>query len=176
MQEKHIFFSLILTKAEVCALKRENISFDEEVLQVRGTMQRLQTFDSEDGKKTHIVITVPKSRSGVRDIPIPDFIMERLEEFRSMDEDVYLTTGRSDRFIEPRLLEKQFKLLLGECRMTGVNYHALRHTFATRCIESGFDVKTLSEILGHSNANITLSKYVHTSMESKKVNMKKLVF
>ena len=54
------------------------------------------------------------------------------------------------------------------------NYHALRHTFATRCVELGFEIKSLSEILGHSNVNITLNKYVHSSIELKKQNMEKL--
>ena len=60
------------------------------------------------------------------------------------------------------------------CNLENVNFHALRHTFATRCVESGFEIKTLSEILGHSSVKITLDRYVHSSMELKRKNMEKL--
>lgn len=76
--------------------------------------------------------------------------------------------------MEPRLLEYRFKNYIKACELENVNFHALRHTFATRCVEAGFDVKTLSEILGHVNVNITLNRYVHSSMEFKKANMDKL--
>ena len=91
-----------------------------------------------------------------------------------MPQEAYILTGRSDKFVEPRSMENLFKRCLKECRMEEINYHALRHTFATRCIEAGFDVKSLSEILGHANVNITLNRYVHSSMEQKRVNMGKL--
>ena len=85
-----------------------------------------------------------------------------------------MLTGSSDKIIEPRTMQNHFKALLQECGILEANYHALRHTFATRCIEAGFDIKTLSEILGHSNVNITLNRYVHSSFELKIENMKKL--
>ena len=71
-------------------------------------------------------------------------------------------------------MENIFKRYLRECRMNEINYHALRHTFATRCIEEGFDIKSLSEILGHANVNITLNRYVHSSMEQKRKHMDRL--
>ena len=119
-------------------------------------------------------MTSPKSGNSVRDIPIPEFILERLEIIKGMPQEAYILTGRSDKFVEPRSMENLFKRCLKECRMEEINYHALRHTFATRCIEAGFDVKSLSEILGHANVNITLNRYVHSSMEQKRANMGKL--
>ena len=68
----------------------------------------------------------------------------------------------------------RFKSVLKKCGIKAINFHALRHTFATRCVELGFDVKSLSEILGHANVNITLNRYVHPSMKSKHANMNKL--
>ena len=85
-----------------------------------------------------------------------------------------MLTGKTDGYIEPRTLENTFKKYLKQCRLDAINYHALRHTFATRCIEAGFDVKSLSEILGHTNVNITLNRYVHSSMEQKRINMEKI--
>lgn len=163
-----------LRLGEICALKKENILYSEKILQVRFTMQRIQTREHCDDKKTKIIITEPKSDKSIRDIPIPDFLMSRFLIFRSIPKEAYLLTGREDKFIEPRTLENIFKRCLQKCGMPQINYHALRHTFATCCIEAGFDVKSLSEILGHSNVNTTLNRYVHSSMEQKRENMGKL--
>lgn len=81
---------------------------------------------------------------------------------------------RKDQFIEPRTLQNRFRNYVEASGIEHANYHALRHTFATRCVELGFEIKSLSEILGHSNVNITLNKYVHSSIELKKQNMEKL--
>lgn len=85
-----------------------------------------------------------------------------------------MLTGLVHSYIEPRSMENHFKAVTKECAITDVNFHALRHTFATRCIELGFDIKSLSEILGHASVNITLNRYVHPSMELKKKNMNML--
>lgn len=86
----------------------------------------------------------------------------------------YLLTGSYERYIEPRNYQYHFKKILQQCKIPQTNFHTLRHTFATRCVELGFDVKTLSEILGHSNINITLNRYVHPSFNLKKQNMNKM--
>ena len=160
---------------EVCALRKENILYKEEVLQIRATMQRIQTREAPPARRTKIITTLPKSMSSVRDIPIPAFLIRRLHVLAAMPDSAYLLTGRTEKFIEPRTLENIFQRYLKACGMPQVNYHALRHTFATRCIEVGFDIKTLSEILGHSNVNITLNCYIHSSMEQKRNNMGKLI-
>ena len=74
-------------------------------------------------------------------------------------------------YIEPRTLQYRFKRITEKCNIYDVKFHSLRHTFATRCVELGFDIKSLSEILGHANVNITLNRYVHPSMEQKQKNM-----
>ena len=71
-------------------------------------------------------------------------------------------------------MQNKFKKAIKDCGIENMNFHALRHTFATRCVELGFDIKSLSEILGHSSVNITLNRYVHPSMELKQQNMNKL--
>lgn len=162
-----------LRLGEVCALKREHILYKEEILQIRFTMQRIQVTDREE-KRTKIIVTEPKTGNAVRDIPIPAPLLGRLRTLDHMPGEAYILTGRPDKFIEPRSLENIFKRYLRECGMQEINYHALRHTFATRCIESGFDVKSLSEILGHGSVNITLNRYVHSSIEQKRKNMGKL--
>lgn len=163
-----------LRLGEVCALKKENIINKEELLQVRFTMQRIQDVKMSGGRKTKIIVTEPKSSCSRRDIPIPFFLQERLKTLEKSPENAYVLTGTADKFIEPRTMENIFKRYLRECRMNEINYHALRHTFATRCIEEGFDIKSLSEILGHANVNITLNRYVHSSMEQKRKHMDRL--
>ena len=86
----------------------------------------------------------------------------------------YLLTGSETCFMEPRNLQNHFRKYQEACRLRPVNFHALRHTFATRCIESGVDIKALSEILGHASVNITLNRYVHSSPEMKRRNMEKV--
>ena len=71
-------------------------------------------------------------------------------------------------------MQNHFRYVLKTCGIANTNYHTLRHTFATRCVELGFDVKTLSEILGHANVSITMNRYVHPSMELKREHMQRL--
>lgn len=68
-------------------------------------------------------------------------------------------------------MQIKFEKIIAECGLDKTNFHALRHTFATRCIEAGVDVKTLSEMLGHSDVKTTLNKYVHSSFELKQQSM-----
>ena len=156
---------------EVCALKWKDICISEQYLYVRQTMQRIQI----DGfkKKTKVIIQTPKSDCSIRKIPIPDEIMQLLIPLKEKDE-AFLLTGMVHNFIEPRNLENHFKAAAQKCGIEDINFHALRHTFATRCVELGFDIKSLSEILGHASVNITLNRYVHPSMELKQKNMNKL--
>lgn len=154
---------------EICALQWGDILFDEQYLYVHKTMQRLQTL-SEEGAKTEIRISAPKSECSVRKIPIPGELFRLLVSCRQPD-DAFLLTGYPERYIEPRTMENRFKLTLAHCGISNAHFHTLRHTFATRCVELGFDVKSLSEILGHSTVNITMNRYVHPSMELKQKNM-----
>lgn len=158
---------------EVCALRWENINLTENILGVRGTMQRLQSH-SENGKKTSVVITTPKSKCSIRDIPIPDFLTEVLTQLASDEPKAFFLTGEAEAFIEPRSFQGYYQKILLENGLGHFRYHALRHTFATRCVEAGFDIKSLSEILGHSTVNITLNRYVHASIAMKRKNMEKI--
>ncbi|HBI62776.1 MAG TPA: site-specific integrase [Lachnospiraceae bacterium] len=157
---------------EICALKWEDILFAEQYLYVYKTMQRLQTL-SEKGAKTIISISAPKSECSVRKIPIPDELFQLFTAYRQPDK-AYFLTGEPNQYMEPRTMENRFKLILKQCGINDAHFHTLRHTFATRCVELGFDVKSLSEILGHSTVNITMNRYVHPSMELKQKNMNML--
>jgi integrase len=161
-----------LRVGEVCALQWKHIDPERGMILVRQTMQRIQNVAAAE-TKTRIVITEPKSACSQRDIPIPAFLVSMLRTFQA-EHEAYVLTGRCDHFIEPRTMQNHFKRYVRQCGIAPANYHALRHSFATRCIELGFDVKSLSEILGHSNVNTTLNRYVHSSLELKRENMEKL--
>lgn len=159
---------------ELCALQWKDVSFSEKTLYIHKTMQRIQIGNAGDGNaRTKIVVTTPKSRCSIRTIPLPEELAQLLQSIEGAKKGYFLS-GSDTKWIEPRTMQNHFKRLLKYCTLKDANYHALRHTFATRCIEKGFDLKSLSEILGHSSVNITLDRYVHPSMQLKQENMQRL--
>lgn len=161
-----------LRVGEICALRWEDISFSEKTIHVHQTLQRIQARTG-GSSKTRIVVTTPKSACSIRTIPIPDDLIELLVSYQSSSTGYFLTNN-AQKHLEPRTMQNHFKKALQRSEVEPANYHSLRHTFATRCIELGFDVKSLSEILGHASVNITMNRYVHPSMELKKENMQRL--
>ncbi len=162
-----------LRVGELCALQWGDLSFSEKTVTVRHTMQRIRDL-SGGQTKTKVIITNPKSRRSMRKIPIPEPLLTYISHFYENShpsQDAYLLTGDPCRFVEPRTLQNRFKRYLKECGLPAYPFHALRHTFATRCVEVGFDVKSLSEILGHATVQITLDRYVHASFERKRQHM-----
>ncbi len=162
-----------LRVGEVCALRWEHICLKDKLLRVEGTMQRLQNVGSEEPGKTKVVIGQPKSESSQRTIPLPDSVAALCAQFDPGDPEAFLLTG-TRAFMEPRKLQRRLKKLTDACGLEGVHFHTLRHSFATRCMEVGFEIKSLSEILGHASTSITLDRYVHASMEVKRDNMNRL--
>lgn len=149
---------------ELCALQWDDIKEDNIV--INKSMHRIK-----DGDSTVLEITEPKTYSSNRIIPIPSFLKPLLLEFRSTG---YFIVNRNGKPVEPRLMQLTFERYIERCGLPKTNFHALRHTFATRCVESGFDIKSLSEILGHTDVKTTLNKYVHSSYEQKQKNMELL--
>ncbi len=154
---------------EVCALRFDDIS--DGVVHIKRTMQRVQTFDSSK-RKTEVIITSPKSNCSIRDVPLPEFLNDVVQ--RLYLPNAFVLTGAVNKYMEPRTLENRFKAHLESCGMYRINYHAMRHTYATMCVECGVELKSLSEMLGHSSVNITLNRYVHASMDLKKEGVAKL--
>lgn len=158
---------------ELCALQWKNVSLSENAIKIEYTMQRLQSENLNAVQKTRIIVTEPKSYAALKTIPLPEFVIDVIKPFAGSP-NTYVLSGECKKIIEPRTMQNKFKTYLAEGKIEEANFHSLRHTFATRCIEAGFDVKTLSEILGHSSVKITLDKYVHSSMQLKRSNMEKL--
>ena len=152
---------------ELCALKWQDIDLVNSTLTVRKTIQRIQTFGGKH--KTELVITEPKSANSLRTIPIPECIMPMVRQFADKP-GAYVLSG-SCKPVEPRTMQNRFKRILDNANLPSINYHSLRHAFATGALELGFDIKTLSEILGHSSVEVTLSRYIHSSMDRKRACM-----
>ena len=157
---------------ELCALKWKNIDLDKKILYVNHTLQRV--YDKKQ-KKTKIIIDMPKTAKSIRQIPISNKLYEILKKIKNKyNDDSFFLTGISEKFIEPRNYQKYFKNVLRKCRIKSYKFHTLRHTFASNCIEVGMDVKSLSEMLGHSSVEITLNKYVHSNYKLQKKYLEKL--
>ena len=156
---------------ELCALRWDNISMRGQTIKIASTMQRLK--DMEEGRGTKIVIGSPKSDTSIRTIPMTDYAAELCGRMRPGSSTAFVLTGTSD-YMEPRTLQYRLEKYTKECGLEGVHFHTLRHTFATRCVEVGFEIKSLSEVLGHATTSVTLDRYVHSSIELKRSNMNKL--
>ena len=162
-----------LRVGEICALKWKNIDLEKRELQIKYTLQRI--YD-ENQKNTKINLDTAKTKTSIRKIPISNKLYNILVKLKDKyDDKDYFLTGNSKKFIEPRNYLNIFKNYLKKVKLKkSYKFHILRHTFATHCIEVGMDIKSLSEILGHANSQITLNIYVHSSYNRKKKYLEKL--
>jgi integrase len=152
-----------LRLGEICALKWSDIRFAEKELSIQRTVLRLKI-----GNRTQLVEQTPKTESAVRVIPLTSEMLTLLTRLRDgAGKDAFILTGKRQP-MEPRTLQKRFQRFLTEHGLRRIKIHTLRHTFATRSIESGFDAKTVSELLGHKSVKTTLQLYVHPSMQRKR--------
>lgn len=158
---------------EICALTWEDIDFNYQILHVRHTIARIKNDNKDTTVKTKLVIDEPKTKASKRDIPIPMLLMVVLNKYRETSNSQYVVS-ENEHFVSPRTYEYRYHKLLNTCKIAPINFHALRHTFASRCVEVGVDIKSLSEILGHCDSSITLNTYVHTSMSQKRSQLNKL--
>ncbi len=153
---------------EVCGLKWGDINFIANTLTVRRTIQRM-TIDG----KSQLKELAPKSETSERTIPIPSFLSDKLREIKAKSTSAYvLHTGFH--VMDPRTFQYQYKKIIERAGVRYVNVHTLRHTFSVRALEAGFDIKTLSEILGHADAAVTLKIYAHSLDEHKRNSMERL--
>lgn len=147
---------------EICSLKWSDIDFGNGILRINTTVQRISVEGAD--KRTGLVETAPKTSCSQREIPLPEIVLGLLEK--------YACTGtyviNKDMPMEPRTYQNIWKKCQKEAGINYKNFHCLRHTFATNCIEQGIDVKSLSEILGHSDVKTTLNRYVHPSIATKR--------
>lgn len=169
---------------ELCGLQWGDVNWSGGTIRINRTVSRIRNakpgdepqgrrHPGEDLSKTVIYIGTPKTGTSIREIPLPDFLILKMLRYRK-DEGSYILTGKK-KCMEPRGVQRRFKNLLRKRSIPEINIHALRHAFASRWIENGFDSKALSEILGHSSVKITMDIYVHSNIEQKKLYMNRMV-
>lgn len=158
-----------LRLGEICSLKWADVDMKGKVLYVNTTVQRI-AVDGYD-TKTLLLEGKPKSIFSKREIPLSDEMIKLLFPYYNATER-YVING--DKPMEPRTYQNKFQKYLQMAGVEKKNFHILRHTFATNCINSGMDIKSLSEILGHSDVKITLNCYVHPTIETKRQHMNSL--
>mgnify|MGYP002508153721 FL=1 len=164
-----ICISTGLRLGEICALKWQDIDLERKMLHVNSTVQRI----TMDGKETRTVLLEgePKSVYSKREIPLSDELVKLIFPY-------YKNAGKyvlhNNKPLDPRTYQNKFRKYLLATDIGHKNFHSLRHTFATNYINSGADIKSLSEILGHSDVKITLNRYVHPTIETKRQHMNSL--
>lgn len=154
---------------ELLALEWSDIDFKKEELNISKTC-----YEGKDKDGVYKRITnKPKTNSSNRTIPLPKQIVSLLKQAKKKAKSKYVISN-GENYISVRSYQRTFKLLLNKLNIAHKGFHSLRHTFATRALECGMDVKTLSEILGHKSPIVTLNCYAHSRMEHKKAMMNKL--
>lgn len=150
---------------EICSLKWEDIILEDERIVINKTIYRIN-----DSRGSHTEIGIPKTDNSIRDIPINHELCQILQAYPQKKG--YVLTG-TEHYLDPRSYQYYFKKIIKQLNLNDYNFHALRHTFATKCVQCEVDVKSLSEILGHSSVNTTLNIYVHSSFSIKKIQINK---
>lgn len=153
---------------ELMALRWCDIDFDRCVITVNATCRD----GFLDGRVIKI-IDLPKTATSKRAIPVPHQIMPYLRELKKRGNCEFVISNNGN-IISVRGYQKSFSVLLKRLQIAHKGFHSLRHTFATRALECGMDVKTLADILGHKNPNITLNRYAHSMMEHKVAMMNRV--
>lgn len=159
---------------EICALTWDDIDIENGVIHIRKTIQRI--YIRENGiRHTELMIDTPKTATSIRDIPMTRDLLSVLKSLRKVVNDSFFVLTNDSMPTEPRTYRNYYKKLLVKLDIPPIKFHGLRHSFATRCIESHCDYKTVSVILGHSNISTTLNLYVHPNYEQKKKCIDKML-
>ena len=152
---------------EICALKWGDLDLDAGVIHITKTLERIYVVEGEK-RYSEVIVNTPKTRKSLREIPVTTELWKIIKEMKPEGQDNhYVLTGR-EKPVEPRSYRNHYKRLLNNLGIPELKFHGLRHSFATRCIESQCDYKTVSVLLGHSDISTTLNLYVHPNMEQKK--------
>ncbi|WP_439490772.1 tyrosine-type recombinase/integrase [Algoriphagus sp.] len=163
----YICLSTGLRIGELCALTWEDIDTDHGVIQVGKTIQRIYIIEN-DIRKTELILDSPKTKNSIREIPMSRDLLRLLKPIKKIVNPVFFVLTNDQKPTEPRTYRSYYQKFMKELDMPELKFHGLRHSFATRCIESKCDYKTVSVLLGHSNISTTLNLYVHPNMEQKK--------
>lgn len=153
---------------EMCGLMWDDIDTENGIIRVRRTVQRIYVIEDSGDRHTEISIDTPKTKNSIRDIPMTTELMKILKPLKKVVNGNYFVLTNEAKPTEPRTYRNYYKRVLNKLEIPYLKFHGLRHSFATRCVESKCDYKTVSVILGHSNVSTTLNLYVHPNFEQKK--------
>ena len=154
---------------EISALTWEDIDFENELIYVRRTLQRVMDYESS-GAKTKIITDIPKSNMSYRIIPFGNHLKTYLLKRKALSNSSYVVSSKGN-YAEPRVISYRFRQTAKKAGLENATFHGLRHTYATRCIERGVDIVTLSRLLGHASAKMTLDTYADSTIEQRKSAM-----
>ena len=159
---------------EICALRWKDVDVDDGVIHIRHTLQRIYIIEN-DKRHTELILDTPKTSNSLRDIPMSTELFKIMKQFNKVINKEYFVISNDKKPIEPRTYRNYYKKLCKQLDLPELKFHGLRHSFATRLIESKSDYKTVSVILGHSNISTTLNLYVHPNKEQKKKCIDKML-
>lgn len=159
---------------EICGLRWCDVDTVDGVIKVRHTLQRIYIIEGET-RHTELLLDTPKTANSVRDIPMSSELLKMLKSLNKVVNENYYVISNDIKPIEPRTYRNYYKKLCKQLDIPELKFHGLRHSFATRCIESKADYKTVSVLLGHSNISTTLNLYVHPNKEQKKKTIDKML-
>lgn len=152
---------------EICALTWEDIDTDNGIISVNRTIQRIYVIEG-NVRKTELILDTPKTKNSIREIPMNRDLIRLIKPIKKIVNPTFFVLTNDAKPTEPRTYRSFYKNLIRYLEIPEIKFHGLRHSFATRCIESNCDYKTVSVLLGHSNISTTLNLYVHPNMEQKK--------
>mgnify|MGYP000014771151 FL=1 len=156
---------------EVCGLQWGDFDLNEGTVTIRRTVCRICCGNGH----TKVVIQEPKTQHSNRELPLPKPLLRALHKlYRKYSDTTWFLSGNEERPVEPRCYRKSIQCYLKQAKIRKIHPHVLRHTFATTCLQTGCDIKTLSELLGHSNATITLQRYVHSDLGRKRQELERI--
>ncbi len=163
----YICLSAGIRIGEICALTWDDINTETGIISIRKTIQRVYIVEGSN-KHTELILDTPKTKNSIREIPMSRDLLRILKPIKKVVNESFYVLTNETKPTEPRTYRNYYKKLMKELEIPELKFHGLRHSFATRCIESNCDYKTVSVILGHSNISTTLNLYVHPNMEQKK--------
>lgn len=158
-------FQLGLRIGEICGLKWGDFDLSVGIVTIQRTVSRISCGDGH----TKVVVQSPKTENSNREIPLPKSLIRVLKQLsKNFNSKTWFLSGNEEKPVEPRCYRKSIHGYLKKASVHQVHPHMLRHTFATTCLQAHCDIKTLSELLGHANAAVTLKKYVHSDIGRKR--------
>ncbi len=164
-------FQLGLRIGEICGLKWGDFDLSAGIVTIQRTVNRISCGDGH----TKVVVQSPKTEKSNREIPLPKSLVRVLKQLsKNFSSETWFLSGNEEKPVEPRCYRKSIHGYLKKASVHQAHPHMLRHTFATTCLQAHCDIKTLSELLGHTNAAITLKRYVHSDMGRKRKEINRI--